>query len=127
MRASIRFAVVVAAAAVLAASGCTAQSADRRSSSAASVAATAAPAADDLVTVPDAFAVLKRHKSTYEGDDFQAALAETEAYLSGYLEGAGLSPDVEFQPYTIPDSQEPTAGVRVPRGTVVHVRIGVAD
>ena len=119
------FAVMVASiAAVLATTACGAgQPARPTTNQGASDASSSAE-----VVVPDVLAAVEKHRFTPKyTDDPDATALMLQAYVEGFLEMAGLEPDVQLQSISIPDSQEPAAGTVVPRGSVVHVRIGFGD
>lgn len=117
-------AIVVSLAIVLTASACGAAQTARRTSP--QGAPDTSPSTD--VVVPDVITAVAKHRFTprYTQDPDATALM-LEAYVEGFLESAGLEPDVRLQPIAIPDSQEPSPGVLVPRGSVVRVRIGFGD
>jgi hypothetical protein len=84
------------------------------------VATTAQP---ELVRVP----AYQDFPSSYTGNDFGLALeAWQEAIQTGFSE-AGLVAEIELVPVDSPQFQEPAAGTMVPRGTVVHIQVIVAD
>jgi hypothetical protein len=86
-----------------------------------------APASAEAV-VPDVVEALEKHRLTPRYTEKRDATAlMLAAYAEGFLEAAGLEPDVLLQPNSVQSSQEPTAGAVVPRGSVVHVRIGVRE
>jgi len=125
MRRRVLFAVMVASiAVVLATTACGAGQPVRR---------TAPQGASDAsssgeVVVPDVISAVEKHRFTPKyTDDPEATPLMLHAYVEGFLEMAGLEPDVQLQSISIPNSQEPAAGTIVPRGSVVHVRIGFGD
>jgi hypothetical protein len=114
--------VLAGATLVLLASGCAIQS------TGSSAPAAPPPVRASGVRVPDVLAAVRDHKftNTYDSDP-SATAGELEGYVNGLLESSGLKADFALQPIAVPDSQEPTAGTMVPRGSVIRVRIGFGD
>jgi hypothetical protein len=128
MRGFIRWGVaLVAAAAFLGA--CSPVPAPRPPAPAPGAGQPPASAESSLVVIPDATALLEKNASNweYDGSDINAIGAEVRAYLAGYFDAIGLVADIEWQSIALPDSQEPSAGARVPAGTHVLIKIGIGD
>ena len=64
--------------------------------------------------------------ATYEGNP-RALADQLRTGVERYYAARGLKAEVEYQSIVLPDSEEPTAGAMVPRGTVVNILIGFGD
>lgn len=84
--------------------------------------------APELVSVPSLEDAIRSSDTTatYEKDP-QALADQLQASVERYYAGHGLKAEVEFQSIVLPDSQEPSAGALVPRGTTVQILIGFGD
>jgi hypothetical protein len=120
-----RFVLAVAIAGVLM-SGCSqVRDLSRPVSPLASMEATRAP---ELVRVPGVADAIRSSDTTatYEQDPQELA-DQLQASVERYYAERGLKAEVEFQSIVLPDSQEPSAGALVPRGTNVQILIGFGD
>lgn len=120
----MRFALAVALSGVLL-SGCSQAGDLPRPVPPASMETTQAP---ELVRVPSLEDAIRSSDTTatYEKDP-QALADQLQASVERYYAGHGLKAEVEFQSIVLPDSQEPSAGALVPRGTTVQILIGFGD
>jgi len=83
---------------------------------------------DSLVRVPDVVAAIRSHdfRADY-ADDVKVAAIARSAYVDGALEAAGLKADLVSIPSPGSDAQDPAAGTMVEPGTVVTIRLVVAE
>lgn len=86
------------------------------------------PPAAERVEAPDLLGAIKDYQPE-EGyfDDPEGFTEGLTAHLQGVADESGLQCEVEYQPITLDDRQEPAPGTAVEKGTTVKVWIGIGD